>query len=101
MNEGEVVVTDSELELTHCLDEWGRLDITNSTSELTPRLATPRLHPTKINNPHLYDANVWFLSRLVNRDLRDPLDPVLYSIGQMGNDLNSFSKVVALPLSQE
>jgi len=34
VNQGKVLVTNSELELTHGLDEWRGFDITDSTAEL-------------------------------------------------------------------
>lgn len=34
VDEGEVLVSDAELELPHGFDEWRRLDITDSTAQL-------------------------------------------------------------------
>lgn len=34
VDEGKVLVADTELELAHCLDEWGGLDVTDCSAEL-------------------------------------------------------------------
>lgn len=43
MNECEVFVADSELELTHGFDEWGGFNVTDSTPKLKKQWAT--FHP--------------------------------------------------------
>ena len=47
---------------------------------------------------YLDDAHVRLLAGLVNRYLRDPLDPVLNGIGEVRNDLYCFAEVVASSL---
>lgn len=75
----EVVLSGSASELSHGLDEWRRLDISNGSSKLD-------------------NADIWSLVGVVNWDLSNALNPILDRIGQMWNDLNSASEVVAATL---
>lgn len=80
VDESKVVVANTELELTHGLDERSRLNVTNGTSELD-------------------NANVRLFASLVGRHLRDTLNPLLNSVGKVGDNLNGLSKVVSPALA--
>lgn len=93
VDKSKVFMADSELELTHGLDERHRFNITNGTTELIAINKTYKKRAMK--KSHLDDTNVRLLSSLVHRDLRNSLNPVLDGVGQMRNNLNSFSEVIS------
>lgn len=79
VDEGEVLVAHAELELAHGLDERSRLDVTDGT--------------TKLDNAHIR-----LLPSLVHGTLRDALDPVLDSVREVRDNLDSLAKVVTATL---
>lgn len=97
VDKSKVFVADSELKLTHGLDERHRFNITNGTTELVAISKTHKEHSHE--NSHLDDTDVRFLSGLVHRDLGNSLDPVLDGVGQMRDNLNSFSQVISPSLN--
>jgi hypothetical protein len=70
--QSKILVADSELELTHSLDERHRLDIAHCASQL-------------------YDTNIWFFPSFVDGYFAHSLNPILNGVGEMRNDLNGFS----------
>lgn len=76
MNLQEVAFSSSSLQLSHSLNKWSTLNISNGT-------------------PQLNDTNIWSLLCVVDRNSRDSLDPVLNCIGQMWHNLDSLSKIIA------
>lgn len=70
----EVALARSPPQLTHGLDEWGTLNISNGTTQLN-------------------DAHIRSLIRVINRLLRNLLDPILDCICEMWHDLNRLSQV--------
>ena len=78
MNETDVFSTDTELELAKSLYVWGRFNVANGSAKLD-------------------NAGVWNISTTVCRALCNVLNPVLYCIGHMGNDLDCFAEVVSTP----
>jgi hypothetical protein len=80
VDQGKVIVADTELELTHGLNKGSGLDITDGTSELD-------------------DADIGLLARVVNGDGGNTLDPVLDGIGNVRDDLNGLTEVVSLALT--
>lgn len=46
MDEGKVLVPNTELELAHGLYEWGGLDVAHGTTELRGFVVRPNLHDT-------------------------------------------------------
>jgi len=94
VDQGKVFVTDSELELSHSLNEGCRLDVSHRSTELSISNAEWRVRCSA----YLDDANIRLLSRLVDRDLGDPLNPILNGVGQVRNDLDGFTKVIAFSL---
>lgn len=97
VDKSKVFVADSELKLTHGLYERHRFNITNGTTELVAISKTHKKHSHE--NSHLDDTDVRFLSGLVHRDLGNSLDPVLDGVGQMRDNLNSFSQVISPSLN--
>lgn len=79
MDQAKVLVTDTELELTHGLNEGSRFDITDGT--------------TQFNN-----TNIRLLSRVIDGHSSDTLDPVLDSIRNVGYDLDSLAEIVTASL---
>lgn len=75
----EVVLANSSLELSHGLNEWCALDVSNSTAQFD-------------------DTDIRLPSRLIHRNLGDLLNPVLDFIRQMGDDLHSLSEVISTTL---
>jgi hypothetical protein len=96
VNQGKVFVTDAKLELTHRLDEGGRLDVTDRASKLCDIRASifsARPHRARsIVITNLDDANVRLLTSFVHWNLGDALYPVLDSICHVGNDLKVASE---------
>ena len=74
MNEGKVVVADPELELAHRLNEWSRLDVAYSASQLD-------------------HTNIRFLARLIHWNLGDAFDPILNRVRNVGDDLRNIRTV--------
>lgn len=101
VEERKVVLADAELELAHGLDERRRLDVADGAAKLQegedvsflPGAATGWREWT-----HLDDADVGLLVRLVDRDARDALDPVLDGVRDVRDDLDRLAEVVAPPL---
>ena len=85
VNQSKVFVSNTELELPHCLDERGGLDITHGASELQRASDRKCIMSTRV--AYLYDANIGLLASVVDRNLRDAFYPILDSIRNMGNDL--------------
>jgi hypothetical protein len=67
VDKGKVLVSHTELELTHSFDEGGRFNITNCSSEL--QADQIRREDSRSVVTSLDDANVWLLIGIVNRDL--------------------------------
>jgi hypothetical protein len=88
MNEGEVVVADAELELTHSLHERRRFNVTDGPSELLCGQISKRFEKRGID---LDDANIRLISCIVHRNLSHALDPVLDRVCDMGNNLKQHS----------
>lgn len=80
MNLQEVAFSSSSLQLSHGFDEWGTLNVSNSTTQLN-------------------DANIRCLLCIVDWDPRNSLDPILNGIGQMWHNLYSLSEVIASTLT--
>jgi hypothetical protein len=59
--QSEVLVADSELELSHGLDERSRLDVTDGTTKLW--MSCDQYYQRC--NTHLDDTDIWLLSCLV------------------------------------
>jgi hypothetical protein len=79
VNLQEVVLSSSSSQLSHGLNEWGTLNVTNGTSQLD-------------------DTHIWSLVGIVNRDSGHSLDPVLDGVCKMWDNLNSSSQVVTSTL---
>lgn len=78
-HEAEVVVSDAELELSEGLEEDAGFDVTDGAADLDK-------------------ANVGCLSRIVDGNMSDALDPVLDLIGNVRDDLDGLAEVVSLAL---
>ena len=74
MNEGKVVVADLELEPAHRLNEWSRLDVAYSASQLN-------------------HTNIRFLARLIHWNLGDAIDPILNRVRNVREDLRNIRTV--------
>jgi hypothetical protein len=94
VDQGKVLVANSELELTHSLDEWRRFDITNGTTELFVSFALLR----NVDTTYLDDTDVRLFSCLVHWHLGDSLNPVLNGVCQMRDNLDSLSEVISFSL---
>lgn len=79
VNLEEVVLSGSASELSHRLNEWRRLDISDGSSKLD-------------------NADIWGLVGVVDWDLSNTLYPVLDRVGQMWNDLNGAAEVITATL---
>jgi len=79
MNVQEVVSTSSSSELAHSLDKRSALNIAYRASQLDY-------------------TSVGLFVRIINRYLRNILNPVLNGIGQMRHNLDCLAQVVAFPL---
>ena len=86
VDEREVLVADAELELAHGFDEGGGLDVSDSSTKLNVKDQDQRQIQSEFD-AYLDDANVRLLPRVVDRDLRHALDPVLDRIRDVRNDL--------------
>jgi len=80
MDQSKVIVTDTELELTHGLNKRGRLDIADGTAELD-------------------DADIRLFTGIVHRDRSDTLHPVLDGIGDVGDHLDCLAEIITLALT--
>lgn len=80
VNLHKVVLARASPELAHSLDEGHALNITHSTSQLDY-------------------ADVRLFARVIDGYPRDFLDPVLNRIGDVWDDLNGFTQIVALALA--
>ena len=79
MDESEILVAYSELELAHCFHEGGRLDIADCAAEFD-------------------DADVGFLARVVDCYTRNTFDMVLDCVCDVRDNLHCLSQVIAFPL---
>jgi hypothetical protein len=86
MYKSKVIVPNSKLELPHSLNEGSGFYVSDSSSEL--RALEVSLFK-KSDRAYLYNTKVWFLARIIDRDFRDTVYPVLDSIRDMGYDLSS------------
>jgi hypothetical protein len=80
VNLHEVVLARTPPQLAHSLYERHALDVAHCASQLDY-------------------ADIRLLARVVDGYPRDPLNPVLDRIGDVGNDLDGFAQVVALALA--
>jgi hypothetical protein len=80
VDQSKVLVSDTELELAHSLDKRSRLDISHGASELN-------------------DADIRFLASVIHRNSGHTFHPILDSIRDMGDDLDSLAKVITLALT--
>ena len=78
-HEAEVVISDAELELPEGLEENAGFDVTDGAADLD-------------------EANVGRLSRIIDGNMSDALDPILNLVGNVRDDLNGLSEVVSLAL---
>lgn len=97
VNESKVFVADSELELAHGLNERHRFNVTHGTTELTA--ISKHIRNRVIKKSYLDNTDIRLLASLVHRNLRNSLDPVLDGVGQVRDDLNSFSQVISTSLN--
>lgn len=79
VNQRKVLVTDSELELSHGFDERSTLDITDCTTEFD-------------------DAHVGDFAGFINGHLGDSADPVLDGVSEVGDHLDGLTKVISSSL---
>lgn len=80
MNLQEVVLPRSSPQLPHCFDEWHTFDIPDCATQLNY-------------------AHVWYLIRVIDWNLGNPLDSILNRVCEMKDDLHCPAKIIALPLS--
>jgi len=80
MNLQEAVLPRSSPQLPHCFDEWRTFDIPDCATQLNY-------------------AHVWCLIRVIDRNLGNPLDPILNRVCEMRDGLHRPGKIIALPLS--
>jgi hypothetical protein len=73
----EVVLARTSPQLAHSLDKGHALNVTNSTTQFNY-------------------ADVGLLAGVIDGNARDPLDPFLNGIRDMGDDLYGFTQIVAL-----
>ena len=78
-HEAEVVVSDAELELPEGLEEDAGLDVTDGAADLD-------------------EANVGGLTRIIDGNVSDALDPVLNLVGDVRDNLDGLAEVVSLAL---
>jgi hypothetical protein len=76
----KVVLASSPPQLAHSLNERHALNVTNSPSQLDY-------------------AHIWLLTSVIDRYPRNLLYPFLNRIGDVGYDLHSLAKIVALALA--
>lgn len=101
VDEGKVVDSNAELELTHGLDEGSRFDIADRSAELFGSALLESgggQRDQAASRAHFNEAHIRRQARLVDGDLGDALHPVLNGVGDMRNDLNGLSEVVSAPL---
>jgi hypothetical protein len=79
VDQTEVLGSDSELELTHCFNKGSRFNVANCSTELD-------------------DAYFGGCSFAVDGDESYALDPLLDSVGDMGNNLNGLSEIITAAL---
>jgi hypothetical protein len=80
MNLEEIVLSCSTPQLSHSLDKRCALNVSNSATQFDY-------------------TDIGCLLRVVNRNFRNSLDPVLDGICDMRHDLHCFSKIIAPSLS--
>ena len=86
MDKSKVLVPNSKLELPHSFNEGSGFYVSDSSSELRTLEA---FSFKKSDRAYLYNTKVWFFARIVDRDFRDTVYPVLDSIRNVGHDLPS------------
>ena len=80
VNEGDVLSSNPELELTECFQVWCAFDVTNCTTKFD-------------------DADIGRFIASISRSFGNIDDPILNGIGDVWDDLNRFSKIVATTFS--
>jgi hypothetical protein len=87
VDQREIVVSNSELELAHGFDERRGLDITNSPTKLPFRIESALI--CELNHKEYFDdAHVWRFPCIINWYSRDAFDPILYRVCYVRDDLN-------------
>lgn len=79
MDVQEVVSASSPSQLSHSLNKWRTFNVADRTSQL-------------------YHAGVRRFIGVIHWHFCNVLDPILYGVGQVWNDLNCSAQVVTLPL---
>jgi hypothetical protein len=89
MYQCEVFMTDTELKLSHRLDEWCRFDVANSTTKLRPFLNEVVERRRVSGIAYFHDAHIGLFTSLINRDFGNPFYPVLDCVCEVWHDLDA------------